>query len=146
MSGVGPLVGRLLTMPRGRLLLLAEACWFLALSSAAVAVLPFRRSVRLGGANERLPVVGPADAVQVESVRGAVEGAAPRLPFRAKCFERALAARLMLRRRGIGTTLYYGARMEGDSALSAHVWLRSGETDVIGCENASAFQRLSQFA
>ena len=136
---------RLWEMPSERRLLLVEASWCLARSSAAVALLPFRRAVRVGGATAGPPVSGPAEAAQVAEVRSAVDSVASRLPFRAKCFERALAARLMLRRRGIGTILFYGARWEG-AAMSAHVWLRSGETDVIGCENASDFHPLAQFA
>lgn len=132
-------------MRRERRHLLAEACGCLALASAAVALLPFRRAVRLGGARAALPVAGEGDHGQVEAVRNAVDSAASRLPFRAKCFERALAARMMLRRRGIATTLFYGARIEGEG-LSAHVWLRSGDTDVIGCDNAAQFQPLAQFA
>jgi len=51
----------------------------------------------------------------------------------------------MLSRRGRPVSLFYGAALL-DGELKAHVWVRSGEFDVIGCENASDFAILSQFS
>ena len=67
-----------------------------------------------------------------------------RLPWRTMCFEEGLSAHWLLRRRGLASTLYYGAATI-DGQLKAHVWVRSGSTDVTGCESASQFALLARF-
>lgn len=67
-----------------------------------------------------------------------------RLPFSVTCLPKALAARAWLVRRGHAATLHYGARGEGE-AIEAHVWVTSGDVEVVGCTNASAFREISRF-
>jgi hypothetical protein len=51
----------------------------------------------------------------------------------------------MLRRRGIPSALYYGAKPDDLSGLSAHVWVRDGDVDVIGGDIAHDFAILAIF-
>lgn len=70
----------------------------------------------------------------VELVSWAVDRAAKRSPLRSLCFERGLAAQIMLRRRGVDATLLYGVgtgKLTGE-AIDAHVWVRVGTQQVIG--------------
>jgi hypothetical protein len=111
-----------------------------------VAVLPFRHVGRLASIAPRRQA--PAPDVQVATVKRiswAVAACARRVPWRALCFEQGLAAQAMLRRRGIPASLYYGAALDDRRDLSAHVWVRVGEADVIGCENASRYAVLATF-
>lgn len=64
------------------------------------------------------------------------------IPF--VCFPQALAARAMLRRRGIPATLHYGVAMN-DSKVRAHVWLSALGTDVVGYVNKSDFKLIAMF-
>jgi hypothetical protein len=41
--------------------------------------------------------------------------------------------------------LYYGAALDNGSGLSAHVWVRDGDVDVIGGEIASHYAQLVAF-
>ena len=51
-----------------------------------------------------------------------------------------------LRRRGVDSTMFYGvAPATQDKPLSAHVWVRCGELDVLGTELASSFALLATF-
>jgi hypothetical protein len=44
----------------------------------------------------------------------------------------------------LASTLYYGAAtIEGE--LKAHVWVKSGERDVVGCEVADEYAQLARF-
>jgi hypothetical protein len=61
------------------------------------------------------------------------------------CFEQGLAAQFMLRRRGVPSVLYYGAALDDQDGLSAHVWVRDGDVDIIGGEIASQFAVLATF-
>lgn len=132
-------------------ILAAEAALCLGLAAAARRVLPFAWLGRLAEWPIRAPAVegaGRRDAGR--RVRLAIEAAVRRAPWPALCFEQALAAQTMLRRRGIASTLYYGAGPQGGDAggsrgLAAHVWVRDGDHDVIGCETAASFAVLASF-
>ena len=69
---------------------------------------------------------------------------ARRVPWRAKCIEQGFAAHWMLRRRAVNAVLHYGVAKR-DGRLLAHVWVRAGSNDVIGCENSSEFAEVAQF-
>lgn len=123
--------------------LLVEAALFLTAAAAAIACLPFARVARLASGRPTGLATEP-DSRRVAAIRWAVEGVARRLPFRAKCFECGLAAQWMLQRRGIAATLFYGATL-GTGDLTAHVWVRAGGLDVVGCDNATDFAVLARF-
>jgi hypothetical protein len=64
-------------------------------------------------------------SARVERVAWAVSVAAVRLPFRIGCLVRALAADVMLRRRGHAPELRLGVRLAATSStgLEAHAWI-----------------------
>jgi hypothetical protein len=127
-------------------LLLVEAIFWLALAWVAIAALPFRQVGLLASVRVRReePPFGERAAV-VERIRWAIGACARRVPWRAKCFEQGLAAHLMLRRRGVLSVLYYGAAPHQQRGLSAHVWVRHGDIDVVGGEAASRYALLATF-
>jgi hypothetical protein len=137
-------ISRLLRLGPGEVGLLPEAIVLLALSSIVIRVFSFVRVGRLASAplRRRPPVTREALSAKVA---WAVQACARRAPFRAVCFQQGLATQIMLRRRGVDSTLYFGAGPDDAKGLTAHVWVRDGERDVIGCEEASRFAVLAQF-
>ena len=133
------MTGRLRRLTR---LPLAEALIMLTAASIAIRIASFRRLAAMlrGGRSDQMHA-SPADAARI---RDALDGWGRRLPWRTLCFEKGLAAQWMLRRRGLTGTLSYGAATIAGE-LKAHVWVRSGEVDVIGCENASDYALLATF-
>lgn len=126
-------------------LLLLEAGIFLALAGLAIRVLPFRVLGRLAAHPVRRSAPPAETRVsQVNRIRWAILVWSRRMPW-ARCFQQGLAAQIMLRRRGIRSTLYYGAAPDHQQGLSAHVWVRDGDTDVVGGEVASAYAVLATF-
>lgn len=122
---------------------LAEAFAMLALASVIVKLSRFRLIARLAARPVTAPA--PADpAHTVATVAWAVRAAARRARFRAVCIEQGIAAQAMLRRRGIAATLHYGIASES-AGLSAHVWVRCDDRDVVGCEEAPRFRLLASF-
>lgn len=122
--------------------MLAEALVALIAASVLIAVLPFRRVATLatrGGQGI------PASPDEASVIARAVEAWGRRVPWRAVCFQQGLAAHMMLRRRGRATHLYYGAMRGDGGALVAHVWVRSGEVDVIGCDQVERYGLLARF-
>jgi hypothetical protein len=124
--------------------LLAEAIVALAVASLLVALAPFRRAASLARAPAATPP-GPGEQLeQIRAVGWAVAASARRVPWRAKCIEQGFAAHWMLRRRAVPAVLHYGVAKR-DGRLIAHVWVRSGSTDVIGCDNSSQFAEIARF-
>ena len=68
-----------------------------------------------------------------------------RSPWKPNCFHRALAAKAMLCRRGVSTTLYYGAARLRDRGLTGHVWVQDGQIGVVGHLAAKGFRILARF-
>ncbi len=122
--------------------LLAEAGLAVLRASIAIRLRPFATVARNAIARQSAAEPDPAT---ISSVVRAVEAWARRVPWRALCMEQGIAAATMIARRGFPVDLAYGAAMI-NRELKAHVWVRSGEIDVIGCENASDFALLSQFS
>jgi len=126
--------------------LLTEALVLLAIVTPAIQLLPFRYIGRLAALPIKDCVVEPQPREPlIARVRWAVEKCSERVPWRAVCFQQGLAAQLMLRRRGVASTLYFGAAPDRVKGLMAHVWVRAGDIDVIGTENASDYAMLPSF-
>lgn len=122
--------------------LLAEAGWDIFVASLAIRLSSFERlAANLEGS---APASDPANAETRYWVRRAVSAWGRRLPWRAKCFEKGIAAARMLRRRGLAYELHYGAASRTDK-LDAHVWVTSRGDAVVGCENADEFAPLARF-
>ena len=123
--------------------LLAEAFLLLCAISPASRLIKFSALARWSVGRKRDQAL--ADAECVDGIRRAVLAWSRRLPLRTECLEQGIAAARMLSMRNKLVTLFYGAAMI-DGELKAHVWVRSGELDIIGCENAGDFAILSQFS
>jgi hypothetical protein len=127
--------------------LILETFVSVSLASAALALLSFRRVALLAS---RPPSSAPLSSEGtehfVERLRWAISAVSTRIPWRAVCFQQGLAAHFMLRRRGIASVMYYGAAQSPEAGkLAAHVWVRAGTLDVIGCEEASSYALLTTF-
>jgi hypothetical protein len=130
-----------LSWPERRLAL--EALTLLVGGSLAIRLLPFRWVV---GAAARLPARrGAAAPRAAEEIARIVDACADRLPWRAVCFQRGLAAHVMLRRRGLPAILHYGASTAGEQGLNAHVWVAVGQQIVIGAAGLAGHVTLARF-
>lgn len=124
--------------------LLAEAALCLAAARITTLLLPFRRVARLMSAARqahRVPTLDRATAIR--DVTRAVARAAPRMPFRAVCVQQAIAAQHMLRRRGVETTVQFGARF-AEGRLEAHAWVTDAGTTIMG-DTPEPFGALAAF-
>lgn len=137
-------VRRLFRLSLSNKLVLAEALVVLSVASAAIKVLPFRRTAALmRGRMSRAGLDHEDQRRLVAQCRWAVEAWSDRVPWRAVCFQRGLALHLMLRRRGIPSVLHYGvAQSDG---LKAHVWVDVDAQTVLGSEEAPRFACLASF-
>ncbi len=75
----------------------------------------------------------------------AVELLAVRGPLRTACLGQALAARALLQRRGIPSTLTLGLGRRPDGHLQAHAWVQVGGHSVTGGRGRGAFSPVADF-
>ena len=129
--------------------LLFEAYATLGMMRAAIAFLPFKKIV--GSAEARVDCE-PPNASEDELVKAAIIGraisrASRYTPWKSACLAQGLTAQSMLRRRGIGSVLFLGARL-GDGRedrLGAHAWVVCGDQAITGGKEAPYFQIVACF-
>jgi len=124
-----------------------EAMCFLVIAWVMVRMVPFRHWGRLLGprVEGELPEHSMAMDAATRHVRWSVESVAHHLPWHSTCLMRALAGRLMLRRRGIASQIVLAARPASAGALEAHAWLTACDGIVLGESEAADYRPLAQF-
>jgi hypothetical protein len=130
-------------------LIVAEAMAALTLAQGAKIFLPFRiimadEVVASEGAvlDLRCP---PADP-RTRAVARLLARADRRIPWHCTCLVQALAARAMLRRRGIASVMRFGLKRDDDGKLAAHAWLEAGGGIVCGGPAAEGYTPLAGFS
>ena len=138
---------------RRRALVMEAALWLLAARIALIAV-PFPRLARRLGAfvpptDARVARVAEgcsdADARLAAEIGWATVRAARHVPFKAVCLPQAMAARIMLRRRGVASVLHFGAARGTDKPIDAHAWLDAAGVEVTGYPVAAQFSEIACF-
>jgi hypothetical protein len=133
-------------LPAGHRILLAEAMLLLALAEIASRRRSGARLTRLLGR----PGAHAPDTLTADENRSAVEvgwavaAAARHLPWRTVCLPQALAARWLLQRRKVRSTLYLG--IASAQARAAHAWVCVGPLVVTGADQADGCTIISTFA
>jgi Transglutaminase-like superfamily len=139
----------LLTRAHTRALVIEAAAW-LGLVGVCRILFPFRWISKCFGRrmSETLRAdLSPPQVVTVHAVRRCVRVAASRVPWKPLCLSQAIAAKLMLTRRGIASTLYFGVRKTADPAreFQAHAWVRAGVVDVTPSGERRDFAVIAMF-
>ena len=138
---------------RRRALVIEAALWLLAARIALIAV-PFPRIARRLGAfvppdDERVARAGEGcsaeDARHAVEIGWAIVRAAQHVPFKAVCLPQAMAARIMLRRRGVASVLHFGAAKGREKPIDAHAWLDAAGVEVTGYPVAAQFSEIACF-
>jgi len=131
--------------------LLLPLCWLLmALSSIAVALLPFRLIApvlgRQASANHVPETLDPALARRAQWVRNAVNRAARLMPLRSDCLPQAFAASLMCRLLGLPSSAHIGVKPQvGEDGTLAHAWVLVGDFWVAGGLSIPDYQPMTCF-
>jgi hypothetical protein len=123
----------------------AEAMVALTVSEAMLRTLPFATVARITGVTAGAPDDGhipPTSDPAAARVGQAILAGHARLPWHTTCLVRAVAGRLMLRRRRIPSALILGVRRDPE-ALAAHAWLTVADGVVCGGDEAGKYRPLA---
>ncbi|MES2056360.1 MAG: lasso peptide biosynthesis B2 protein [Pseudomonadota bacterium] len=121
--------------------LVIEAAISMFIARISLLLFPFARIARRLGAF--VPPTDPRVAAHAEGatdrqirlardIGWAVRASAPFMPFRSVCLQQAMAAQMMLRRRGIPTVMHFGAGRGDEKPIDAHAWLDAAGVKVTG--------------
>lgn len=137
------ILGRALRHDQLRRRLVVEAMLTLGYVRLHTLVMPFKHVAKSLAKNRATMSSKPPDeAPLINDITWAVGAAARHVPWKAVCLYQAMAAKRMLARRGIASTLHIGAaRREGQ--LNGHAWLSHGERIIIGADGAGEYSVLS---
>lgn len=125
-----------------------EAVFYLLLSRALFALVPYRRIVRWmtrRPSNPALPRT--AESFTADTISRRLGALIQRFPALGACVPHAMAAVAMLRRRHVHADVHFGVLRNPPSGrpLEAHVWVTVGEIVVAGESVMSAFVELTPF-
>ena len=138
---------------RRRLLIVEAAVWLVVARLALIFVAFNRLSPYLGTflpasdprAQEREDQYSDIDSRCAEDIGLAVSWSAARVPFKAVCLPQAMAAGFMLRRRGISSSLFFGAVIVNGTSMETHAWLHAAGVEVTGYPVANRFTPIGCF-
>jgi|GEM_PF-111338 len=104
---------------------------------------------KLGSHQQESPLeIDPTMQLKAIEIEKVIKKVSLYTPFRSLCFEQALCCKIMLKRRNIPSTIYFGLakKSSGDSSrLKAHAWLRSGQHILTGKRGKNNFKVVSFF-
>jgi hypothetical protein len=123
--------------------MILEACCYVGVTRVISRVVPFRWIAKVlvrpvGSRNGR----STEDLVTARRVGWAVSAVSRTRVLHAVCLGQAIAAHLMLKRRGIRSDLFLGVAHEG-SQMIAHAWVTSGDFIVTGAGGHERFAVVS---
>lgn len=134
-------VGRFSRLSRRDRILTYEAGVTLWFARLWLAIMPFRKVAgKLGTSypaaapkNMLLPTSETDDAV-ARQISEAVIRASKNVPYKAVCIQQAVAAKIMLARRGIPSVMHFGVGRTEDEheKMRAHAWLATANVEVTG--------------
>jgi hypothetical protein len=123
--------------------MVCEALLVLGLAQLIVATVPFRVFLVW---SSRSFTAGASDEALLLDIRRAIAMAARNMPWQVVCLPQAIAAKIMLARRGQRSFLHLGARYNKEGRLVAHAWLVASDIVVVGAKGIAGVTPLAKFA
>lgn len=123
--------------------LLVEAALLLEVIKLGLRLLPFKTLRHLLTRIPESPTSTPEARAFVDEVVWVIEIASQHLPGNKTCLIRALAAQVLLARRGYPALLHLGVLKSEGGKFQAHAWLESEGEVLIGGEEAKPFTPLT---
>ncbi|MCP4177331.1 MAG: lasso peptide biosynthesis B2 protein [bacterium] len=68
-----------------------------------------------------------------------------RLPWKCTCLVNAISAKIMLRRRKIPSTIFFGMAKDSDDKIAAHAWVKCGDIYITGEHTEHEYKAVGHF-
>ena len=137
-------LGRFLRLPIAERWLLIKAALLLLTIKLGLRLLPLQTLRRfLCRATGGLAILHPADHTSADKVAWAVEAASQHTPGAKSCLTQALAAQVLLTRRGYPALLHIGVARGERGRFQAHAWVESAGEILIGGAEPGQFTPLA---
>ena len=135
-------------IPGSKKFLFAEAFFTSLMVKTTLVFLPFRIVVKwLGSSQSELLAPKPESNTEIiTGIRLIIKMCDKNVPWKTECYTNALTAKIMLKRRKLVSTLYFGFYKDNSGKLIGHAWLQSSGIIVSGFCNFSKFQVHSVFS
>lgn len=128
--------------------LLLEALGCLLWAKLLLLLVPFRWLTSGLGATMKQspPTISDLERRCASRISWAVQSVAAHVPLGLVCLPQAMAAKWMLRRRRLPSTLYLGVARPDETKFTAHAWLRVGDLILTGRAESRTHTVLATFA
>ncbi len=139
------LLGRMHRLPSHDKKMAMETAALLVFFRLALFALPYRSWRRYLGDPWGVGSHPVGNRMMIAGVSQWIQRVSPYLSIGRGCLCKALAARAMLKRRGIETTLFLGVQKDTAGNLCAHAWLMAGNIPVTGGKDNGDLCQVAQF-
>ena len=133
--------------PAAEKLLLISVAAYLTFVKICTHLLPFRTLSSLIQTGDKKTASMPEreSGEITDNIARRVRSVSKKLPWNSSCLVQAAAAKLLLRRRGIPSSICFGVRKNGAqiNQLGAHAWLMIDEDIVLGGDIADQYTQVS---
>jgi transglutaminase superfamily protein len=136
------------SIPWSTKLLFAEAVITSAYVKATLLFLPFRKVVAwLGSSGAQAGDAPSAEKIDlIKKVKFALKLCDRYTPWPTECYTSSLTAKIMLKRRKLASTLFFGFRKDEKNSLKGHSWLQCSGEVVTGWCDFSQYHVHSSFS
>ncbi|MFH2096069.1 MAG: lasso peptide biosynthesis B2 protein [Bacteroidota bacterium] len=125
-----------------------QVFWYLFIAWWNTTFLPMRKySLRLGVEHKESQGEHLPDCENyLLHLKTAIRRAARYAPFKSRCLQQACAGKIILKKKGIPSTIYFGVARDGKNNLKAHAWLRAGDIYISGGRERLQYTVVSMFS
>jgi hypothetical protein len=120
---------RFIKLPLREKMLFGEALFFVYLAKVVSAILPFKYCVRL--MFKDLKNETPPDHEFLLSLKEALLRAENFIFWKNACLLQSFAAKWMLNRRNIKSTMFFGFNFDEEKKFIAHAWVQADEIEIV---------------
>lgn len=124
--------------------LFIEAWIYLSIAKLMVQLFPFKKIASKLGTPQQDSSKQTATSSMVDQIELSIVRAVKYVFFTSKCYDQALAVTLMLKRRRVSSTIYFGVYKELNQ-LIAHAWVKCGDKIVAGKKGYEKFTPVAWF-
>ena len=104
-----------------------------------ILIVPFKRIAGRIGKLHAETSLEPLVSDGIQHVELAIRRASRYTLHQSKCYDQALTGKMMLKRRGLPSTLYFGLAKDTTNLLKAHAWVRCGNRIITGRAGAEGY-------